>query len=108
MDEIRTRLVEMEEVEMPNFETVAAQGMRFRNAYCSAMCVPSRACVQTGMSSGRHQFTVELSQSGYYDTRSIYDGFPVIGNGVRKPLPDTITTIPEALRVYLPILTNAR
>lgn len=85
-------------VEMPNFESFAAQGMRFRNAYGSAMCVPSRACLQSGMSSGRHQLTVELDVATYYDTRSIYTGFPVVGNGIRKPFPTSITTIPEALR----------
>lgn len=84
-------------VEMPNFEKVAAQGMRFSNAYASAMCVPARACVQTGMSSGRHQFTVESAVTKIYDERKKYAALPVIANGVRKPLPDTITTIPEAL-----------
>jgi len=85
-------------VETPNLETLAGQGMRFRNAYGSVMCVPSRASLLTGQSSARHQFTVEYSVTDYYDARAEYAEFPVIPNGVRKPLPENLVSIPEALR----------
>lgn len=43
---------------MPNVETLAAQGMTFRNAYAAAgMCGPSRCSIQTGMMTARHLYS---------------------------------------------------
>tara|TARA_R110002049_G_scaffold50370_3_gene143175 strand:- start:231498 stop:231905 length:408 start_codon:yes stop_codon:yes gene_type:complete len=35
-------------LQMPNVERLAREGMKFRNAYASPQCSPSRVCVQTG------------------------------------------------------------
>jgi len=54
---------------MPNVEKLACDGMKFRNAYASPQCSPSRVCVQTGMSNPRSGFTVFMNDGGqdYYN-----------------------------------------
>jgi arylsulfatase A len=47
----------MPALEMPNIERLAKEGMKFRNAYASPQCSPSRVCVQTGQSSPRNGYT---------------------------------------------------
>lgn len=41
----------------PNMERMAAQGMKFTQAYASAVCSPSRVSAITGMNAARHQVT---------------------------------------------------
>ena len=41
----------------PNMERMAAQGMKFTQAYASAVCSPSRISAITGMNAARHQVT---------------------------------------------------
>ena len=48
-------------LKMPNLERLAREGIKFRNAYASPQCSPSRVCVQTGQSSARNGFTVYLN-----------------------------------------------
>jgi arylsulfatase A-like enzyme len=95
-------------LEMPNLETLASESMLFRNAYSGGpMCVPTRASLQTGMNTARHGFTVEYGITTEYDdgpTREI-DGallpqLPMVSNGVKKPLADSIQTIPEVLAPF--------
>ncbi len=59
----------MPALEMPNIERLAREGMKFRNAYASPQCSPSRVCVQTGQSSPRSGYTVYMNARGqeYYD-----------------------------------------
>ena len=45
---------------MPNLEKLARDGMKFRNAYASPQCSPSRVWVQTGQSSPRNPATGSL------------------------------------------------
>jgi len=48
-------------LQMPNLSTLAAQGMKFQNAYAGGpQCSPARVCLQTGMSSARSGFTVKM------------------------------------------------
>ncbi len=56
-------------VAMPNLEKLARDGVKFRNAYASPQCSPSRVCLQTGQSSPRNGFTVYLNSRGqdHYD-----------------------------------------
>ncbi len=41
----------------PNMERLAAQGIKFRQAYACAVCSPSRISLMTGMNSARHMVT---------------------------------------------------
>nr|WP_246151440.1 sulfatase [Rubripirellula reticaptiva] len=85
-------------LQMPNIERLAREGMKFRNAYGSPQCSPSRVCVQTGKSSPRSGFTVYLNDRGqdYYDAKG-YPEYPVIPCVSDMTIdPDTVT-IPEAL-----------
>ncbi|MEM6689642.1 MAG: sulfatase [Planctomycetota bacterium] len=87
-------------VQMPNVERLAKQGMKFRNAYASPQCSPSRVCVQTGQSSPRSGFTVYMNDRGqsYYDQSKSYRGFPVVPCVSDMKIDDDAVTIPEALR----------
>ncbi len=83
-----------------NLQKLARDGMIFRNAYSGApQCTPTRACLQTGMTTARHRLSVELGGKGIgeFNLKPELSKFPVIPSGVRKPLPAEIVTIPEAL-----------
>ena len=41
----------------PNMERLAAEGMKFTNAYATPVCTPSRICLMTGVSAARHRVT---------------------------------------------------
>lgn len=41
----------------PNMERMAAEGMKFTQAYACAVCSPSRISLMTGMNAARHQVT---------------------------------------------------
>ena len=41
----------------PNMETMAAQGMKFTNAYATPVCSPARISLMTGINAARHQVT---------------------------------------------------
>ncbi|MBM3310787.1 MAG: sulfatase [Candidatus Aminicenantes bacterium] len=41
----------------PNVERLAAQGMKFTQAYASAVCSPTRVSLMTGMNAARHRVT---------------------------------------------------
>ena len=83
-----------------NLQKLAEQGTVFRNAYSGApQCTPTRACLQTGMTTARHRLSVELGGKGIgeFNEKPELSKFPVKPSGVRKPFPDDMTTIPEAL-----------
>lgn len=86
-------------LQMPNVERLAREGMKFRNAYASPQCSPSRVCVQTGMSSPRSGYTVYMNDRGqdYYDEKG-YKGFPVIPCVADMTIDEDAVTIPEALK----------
>ena len=85
-------------LEMPNLEKLAARGMKFRNAYASPQCSPSRVCLQTGQSSPRNGFTVYMNALGqdYYNEKKS-KGMPVISCIADETIDPDATTIPEAL-----------
>ena len=88
-------------LEMPNLMKMAADGMKFRNAYAGApQCAPSRVCLQTGMTAPRTGYTLVIGNSDYYDTRSRYAGLPVVPNGSDNSIDLGTTTIPEALKLH--------
>ncbi|MEO0447028.1 MAG: sulfatase-like hydrolase/transferase, partial [Verrucomicrobiota bacterium] len=85
---------------MPNLERLAAEGMKFRNAYSGApQCSPSRVCLQTGQTAARSGYTVFLGKTKdpYYDTRNQYQKLPVVPNISDSTIDPETTTIPEAL-----------
>ncbi|TWU18706.1 Sulfatase [Allorhodopirellula heiligendammensis] len=86
-------------LEMPNIERLAKEGMKFRNAYASPQCSPSRVCVQTGQSSPRNGYTVYMNSRGqeYYDEGRQYKNFPVIPCVSDQTIDPGTMTIPEAL-----------
>ena len=88
----------MPAVHMPNVERLAREGMKFRNAYASPQCSPSRVCLQTGQSSPRNGFTVYLNSRGqeYYNA-SQNKGFPLVSCISDMTIDPNTTTIPEAL-----------
>ncbi len=64
----------------PTIDTLAAEGMRFENAFCTnSICTPSRACIMTGQYSQtngvltlderlapeRHTLPIEMNKAGY-------------------------------------------
>ncbi|VGO18972.1 sulfatase-like hydrolase/transferase [Pontiella sulfatireligans] len=87
---------------MPNLEKLAAQGMKFRNAYAGApQCAPSRVCIQTGKTSARSGYTLVLGKNqpdSDYDTRKTYEKLPLIPNTSDISIDADAFTIPEALK----------
>lgn len=88
----------MPAVSMPNLERLAREGMKFRNAYASPQCSPSRVCLQTGQSSPRNGFTVYLNSLGqdYYNEKKSKN-LPVISCISDETIDPEAVTIPEAL-----------
>ena len=86
-------------LQMPNVERLAREGMKFRNAYASPQCSPSRVCVQTGTSSPRNGYTVFMNDGGqeYYDEKG-YKGYPVVPCVSDMTIDEDAVTIPEALK----------
>jgi len=87
-------------LQMPNVEKLAAEGMKFRNAYSGApQCSPSRVCLQTGQSAARSGYTVFMNDGGsdYYDLSKKHRSFPVVACVSDMTLDPDATTIPEAL-----------
>ena len=86
-------------VKMPNVEKLAREGMKFRNAYASPQCSPSRVCLQTGQTSPRNGFTVYLNSLGqnYYNEKKS-KGLPVISCIADETIKADAVTIPEALK----------
>ena len=86
-------------VEMPNLEKLVRGGMKFRNAYASPQCSPSRVCLQTGQSSPRNGFTVYLNALGQdYFNEKRSKGMPVISCIADETIKPDAVTIPEALK----------
>jgi arylsulfatase A len=86
-------------LEMPNVEQLAAEGMKFQNAYGSPQCSPARVCLQTGQSSPRNGFTVyQFSNEDYYDTGKEYQYFPLVPTIADMEIDTASTTIAEALK----------
>lgn len=87
-------------LQMPNLQTMATKGMKFRNAYSGApQCSPSRAALQTGQSCARNGYTVFMNSGGsdYYDYNRNYSQFPVIACVSDMYLEDEEYTIARAL-----------
>lgn len=54
----------------PNMETLAANGMKFTQAYAMPMCSPTRVSLMTGFNSLRHGVTVHLNAYDAIDNKS--------------------------------------
>jgi len=86
-------------LQMPHLKRLARDGMKFRNAYASPQCSPSRVCVQTGQSSPRNGYTVFSNALGqdYFNVKKSR-GLPVISCISDMTLDPEAVTIPEALK----------
>ncbi|QCQ93587.1 arylsulfatase [Rhodococcus sp. SGAir0479] len=73
------------EIDTPNLDRIAAEGVRFTNYHTTPLCSPSRAALLTGLNPHR---------AGYGFVANADPGFP----GVRLELADDVLTLPEILR----------
>ncbi|MGL6259463.1 sulfatase-like hydrolase/transferase [Vibrio sp. WXL210] len=82
------------DIDTPNLDRLAEQGMLFRNAYASApVCSPSRAGAITGQYPARLGLTNHISPHDYTPENAVVRDAPTLGN-----LPAEATTFAEALR----------
>jgi arylsulfatase A len=90
----------------PTLEQMAAEGMRFNNAYSGGpICSPSRSALMTGRTTAQVQQTHYLAER--IIDRSNYGNNPTI-----TPIPfhllEEITTLPERLNQYFPDYVTAK
>ncbi|MFZ9201951.1 MAG: sulfatase [Opitutales bacterium] len=88
----------------PNMECLAAEGVKFTQAYASAVCSPSRVSALTGMNAARHGVTNwTLQRDKSPDTKHgslTLPAWPLNGFSPTAGTPRTITgtTLPQLLR----------
>lgn len=70
------------EIETPNLDRLAAEGLRYSQFYNTARCWPTRASIMTG----------------YYAQQNRRDSFPTGPGGKRGPRPTWAPLLPELLR----------
>lgn len=88
----------------PNLERLAAEGMRFSNAYSAGPnCSPTRAAIQTGLSPAQNHFTSLIAES-FTGNSVAYDYY--YGSYLRPPHPTTlspeVTSIADRLKAGAP------
>ena len=77
----------------PNLERLAAQGMRFSDAYASSpVCSPTRYSLQTGKSTARHGWTKAAP------VMTAADNYPLIPPPIPRQFPASEITIAELLK----------
>ena len=72
-------------IDTPNFDRLAARGLRYSNFHTTALCSPSRACLLTG----RNHHAVGMRAVSNFDT-----GFP----NMRGRIDPAAATIAEVLQ----------
>ncbi|MBL7008421.1 MAG: sulfatase [Planctomycetes bacterium] len=88
----------------PNMERLAAEGIRFTQAYASAICSPSRVSLMTGMNAARHGvtcWTLRRDQSPEQRRADVAGpDWPLNGLCAEDGVPRTVvaTTLPQLLR----------
>jgi len=95
-----------EKFSTPNMERLAAQGMKFTQAYAYSVCSPTRTSLMTGMNAARHGVTNwTLRKNQTVDAKDEVLDFPKWNlNGLQPENVDTIsqtvsaTTLPQLLR----------
>ena len=88
----------------PNMEKLAADGVKFTQAYASAVCSPSRVSALTGMNAARHGVTNwtlqrDIGPDGKHPTLTLPE-WPLNGFSPSANVPRSITgtTLPQLLR----------
>ena len=77
----------------PNLEKLAAQGMRFSNAYASSpVCSPTRYSLQTGQTTARHGWTKAAP------VMTAADNYRMIPPQIPRQFPASETTVAELLK----------
>lgn len=88
--------------ETPNLETLASQGMRFRQAYSAAPnCSPTRASIQTGMSPASLNLTDIVGRGDLYTggvTDNFYAGNDLIAPFGASRLPTQVESIAQRIK----------
>lgn len=88
--------------ETPNLEQLAAQGMRFRQAYAAAPnCSPTRASIQTGLSPAALNLTDIVDRGGLFTngvTDAMYSGNNLVAPLGATRLPDNIESIAQRIK----------
>jgi arylsulfatase A-like enzyme len=88
----------------PNMERLAAEGMKFTDAYATSVCTPTRVSLMTGMNAARHRVTNWTLQK---DKQPVADGeilkqpdWNVNGMSPVKDTPNAIyaTPLPQLLK----------
>ncbi|WP_017256957.1 sulfatase [Pedobacter arcticus] len=79
----------------PNMERLAAMGVKFTQAYATAVCTPSRVSLQTGMNAASHRVTNWTAYNENQPTDAPYPGikFPSWNYNGLSPVPDTPNTV---------------
>ncbi len=82
--------------ETPNIDRLAAQGMRFTDAYAACpVCSPTRASVMTG------QYPARIGLTEWIPGKGSTPREKVVAPKYLRHLPNELVTIPEALKPYL-------
>lgn len=88
----------------PNMERLAAQGVKFTNAYANSVCTPSRVSLLSGMSAARHLVTnwtspVKDRSTDYKDDIFTSPSWNINGLSEIKDVPHSVyvTPLPQLL-----------
>ena len=88
--------------ETPNLETLASQGMRFRQAYSAAPnCSPTRASIQTGLSPAALNITDIVDRGGLFTSgvnSDLYSGNNLVAPLGATRLPTDIESIAQRIK----------
>ena len=87
----------------PNMETVAAQGMKFTQAYATPACSSSRASLMTGFNTPRHGVVMQINPNGVIEPNRVspLTGTHSTANDWKRTgmlAEDTATAMPKVLR----------
>ncbi len=88
----------------PNMERLAAEGMKFTQAYATSVCSPTRISLMTGMNAARHRVTnwtlTKNQSSDGVDTIIRPPAWNINGVSPIDTIPQTVyaTTLPELLQ----------
>ncbi|MEN1680437.1 MAG: sulfatase-like hydrolase/transferase [Planctomycetota bacterium] len=97
--------------ETPNLEALAAQGMRFRQAYSAAPnCSPTRAAIQTGISPASLNLTDIVGRGDLFTggvSGSLYAGNDLVSPFGAPRLPESVTSLAERIKTADPDYVTA-
>lgn len=93
-----------EKYHTPNMEQLAAEGVKFTQAYAASLCSPSRVSLMTGMNAARHRvtnWTLEKGKSPDLESPSIIPpdwNVNGLGNDADESHSVSVDTLPQLLK----------